>query len=230
LATKKKHVVPSLIHPNRFHPFHFDPRTLPQWKMDLADLQNAISPTHAPNGVQEAVLLRWFGVSIDRIALLAYSLHGIVPTHVARELTVGCFRADFAWAEVDPDVDPTVGLIEIENCEATTLFEQKSRKAPYLGSRFLGGFGQLVDWCAFGQGLARTDAAISALLGPHHANASYVFGLVAGHRRFASDALSQQRMQWWKENMQVGHGTSTSTFDSVCQVGNSRLRILAKAK
>lgn len=197
---------------------------------DLSGLENEISPSAAPLGLGESILLHWFGSSVERISLLAYAMHGIVPTHVARELTVGCFRADFAWAEIDPDVDSTIGLIEIENCKPTTLFEQKGRKAPHIGGRFLEGFGQLVDWCAFGQGLAKTDATISSLLGAQHANASYVFGLVAGHRRFASDALSRQRMQWWKDNIQVGHGTSTFTFDSVCQVGKSRLKILSKAR
>lgn len=184
------------ISANTFHPFHFGPATLPQWRLDLAALIDLISPTAAPRGVGEMALLKWFGASIERIALLAYAIHGIVPTHVARELSIGDFRADFGWAEVDPDVDPTVGLIELENCEPKTLFEAKQRKAPYLGSRFLGGFGQVVDWCAFGQGQARSDAAISALLGARHLNASYVFALVAGDRRFANDALSQARLRW----------------------------------
>ncbi|MES2756032.1 MAG: hypothetical protein V4693_01560 [Pseudomonadota bacterium] len=188
---------------NIFHSFHFDATTLQQWKTDLAAFIILISSTAAPNGVGEAALLKWFGASVERIALLAYAIHGILPTHVARELTIGDFRADFGWAEVDPDVDPTVGLIELENCEPRTLFEKKKRKAPYLGSRFLGGFGQLVDWCAFGQGQAKSDATISMLLGSQHLNASYVFALVAGDRRFSNDALSQSRLRWWKENMQI---------------------------
>lgn len=221
---------PGRIPANTFHPFHFDSKTPPQWKADLAAFAALISPAVAPNGVGETALLKWFGASAERIALLAYAIHGIVPTHVARELTIGDFRADFGWAEVDPDVDPTVGLIELENCEPKTLFEKKARKAPYLGSRFLGGFGQLVDWCAFGQGQAKSDATISTLLGSQHANASYVFALVAGDRRFSSDALSEARLRWWRENMQVGHGTTTATFDQVAQWGTQSLKILNKVR
>ena len=220
----------SRISANTFHPFAFGATTVPQWKTDLADFASLISPTMAPDGVGETALLKWFGASVDRIALLAYAIHRIVPTHVARELTIGDFRADFGWAEVDPDVDPTVGLIELENCEPKTLFEKKARKAPYLGSRFLGGFGQLVDWCAFGQAQARTDATISALLGPKHSNASYVFALVAGDRRFSNDALSEMRLRWWRDNLQVGHGTSTVTFDQIVQLGGQAVKILEKAK
>ena len=220
----------SRISANTFHPFAFGATTVRQWKTDLADFASLISPTIAPNGVGESALLKWFGASVDRIAMLAYAIHRIVPIHVARELTIGDFRADFGWAEVDPDVDPTVGLIELENCEPKTLFEKKARKAPYLGSRFLGGFGQLVDWCAFGQAQARTDATISALLGPNHSNASYVFALVAGDRRFSNDALSETRLRWWRDNLQVGHGTSTVTFDQIVQLGGQALKILEKAK
>ncbi|MFM2088221.1 MAG: hypothetical protein RLZZ237_3090 [Pseudomonadota bacterium] len=215
---------------NTFHPFNFDATTLPQWKGDLAAFSLLISAAAAPHGVGETALLKWFGASVERIALLAYAIHGILPTHVARELTIGNFRADFGWAEVDPAVDATVGLIELENCEAKTLFEKKKRKAPYLGARFLGGFGQLVDWCAFGQAQAKSDASISLVLGSQYMNASYVFALVAGHRRFSSDVLSQTRLQWWRENMQVGHGTSTVTFDQVMQLGERKLQILDSAK
>lgn len=229
MATKTKKAR-SRIAANTFHPFQFDATTLPKWSADLTAFVNLISPTAAPGGVGETALLKWFGVSVERIALLAYAIHGIVPTHVARELTIGDFRADFGWAEVDPDVDPTVGLIELENCEPKTLFEKKTRKAPYLGNRFLGGFGQLVDWCAFGQGQAKSDATISALLGTQHVNASYVFALVAGDRRFSNDALSQTRLQWWRDNVQVGHGTSTATFDQFVQFGGQALKILKKAK
>ncbi len=215
---------------NKFHPFTFDASKVRQWKTDLVDFADLISPAKAPNGVGETALLKWFGVSVDRIALLVFATHGIVPTHVARELTVGDFRADFGWAEVDPDVDPTVGLIELENCEPKTLFEKKTRKAPYLGGRFLGGFGQLVDWCSFGQANAKTDATISTLLGPNHPNTSYVFALVAGDRRFSNDALSETRLRWWRENLQVGHGTSTATFDQIVQLGRQRVKILEKTK
>lgn len=229
MATKKR-ATWTRISANKFHPFTFDSTKVQQWKNDLADFERLISPTSAPNGIGETALLKWFGFSVDRIALLAYAIHGILPTHVARELTIGDFRADFAWAEVDPSVDPTVGLIELENCEPKTLFEKKTRKAPYFGSRYLGGFGQLVDWCAFGQAQARTDATISSLLGAQHSNTQYVFALVAGDRRFANDALSRERLQWWRNNLKLGHGTDSVTFDQFEQFGKRAVNILELAQ
>jgi hypothetical protein len=215
---------------NKFHPFHFDNTTPALWKAELAAFGTLISPAAAPNGVKEKVLLAWFGASIERIALLAYALYRIVPTHVARELTVGDFRSDFAFADVDPSVYPTIGLIEIEDCQPNTLFVQKGRKAPYLGSRFLGGFGQLVDWCAFGRGQADSDATISAVLGGHNQNVSYTFALVAGDQRFSVDSLSKQRMQWWDANIKLGNDTVTRTFDDIVRDGAQAVAILHKAK
>ena len=159
-----------------------------------------------------------------------YALYRIVPTHVARELTVGDFRADFGFADVDPDVSPTIGLIELENCQPNTLFSQKQCKAPYLRSRFLGGFGQLVDWCAFGQSQASTDATMSAVLGPRHQNVRYVFALVAGDQRFSVDALSMQRKQWWDANVKLGSGTVIHTFDDIVRNGGQAVSILLKTK
>lgn len=225
-----KPIVSASLAANTFFPFNFNPAAVTQWGVDLADLDHMISSVTAPNGVDETTLLNWFGATVERIALLAYALHSIVPTHVARELTIGDFRADFGWADLDPSVNATVGLIELEPCEPTTLFQQKKRKAPYLGARFLGGFGQLVDWCSFGQAQAATDASISKLLGPQHVNARYVFAVVAGHHRFFNDNLSQRRMQWWNDNVKIGHGTSTATFDEVARQGTKALDILKRAK
>jgi hypothetical protein len=226
LGTKR---IASAINPeNAFHAVRFDSDMLSMWQKDLSELENLLSAS--PNGLGERRLLAWFGSSTERIALLAFALHGIMPTHVARELRVGNFRTDFAWAEVAPDVDSTVGLIELEDCMPNTLFVQKERKAPYIGARFLGGFAQLVDWCAFGQAEAKSDPAISSLLGPNHTNASYVFGLVAGHRRFAQDALSHARLDWWHLNIRVGHGTSMVTFDKLCQAASSRIKMLLAAR
>lgn len=231
VAKKKAHgtktTSSTIIPENEFQTVRFGPDMVAIWQTDLSALENLLSAATSPNGVDERKLLGWFGSSTERIALLAYALHGIIPTHVARELRVGNFRTDFAWAEVDPDADSTVGLIELEDCKPTTLFEQRARKAPYFGKRFLGGFAQLVDWCAFGQAQAKSDPAISSLLGPCHANASYVFGLVAGHRRFADDALSQARLDWWHANIHVGHGRSIVTFDKLCQVARSHLKMLS---
>jgi len=235
-ARSKKAATPTVasatacIAANTFHPFNFDSSTLPIWKAELLAFTTLISPAAAPNGVDEQTLLDWFGASIERISLLVYALYRIVPTHVARELTIGNFRADYGWADVDPTVDPTVGLIELENCEPSTLFTQKARTAPYLGSRFLGGFGQLVDWCAFGRADASVDAKISAVLGARHHKVTYLFALVAGDQRFASDALSQMRMQWWDANLKLGHGTVTRTFDKLMTDGRQALAILDKAK
>ncbi|WP_155754141.1 hypothetical protein [Burkholderia vietnamiensis] len=214
---------------NKFHAFQLDQTILKRWEADWDTFKSMIwdSSTPAkPVSVGETALLRWFGESVERIALMVYAIHKIVPTHVARELTIGDFRADFAWAEVDADVDATVGLIEFENCEPKTLFEQKNRKAPYLGSRFLDGFGQLVDWCAFGYDRASTDSRISTLLGTKHTNAAYVFSLVAGHREFSNDKLALVRLQWWDNNLKLGHGTITRTFDQVEQEGRRNLKVL----
>ncbi|MTW04814.1 Shedu immune nuclease family protein [Pseudoduganella ginsengisoli] len=230
MRAKKAASATACIAANTFHLFNFDSRTLPIWKAELAAFKALISPAAAPNGVDEQTLLDWFGASVERIALLVYALYRIVPTHVARELTIGNFRADYGWADVDPAVDPTVGLIELENCEPSTLFVQKGRTAPYLGNRFLGGFGQLVDWCAFGRTAANADAKISAVLGARHHSAAYVYALVAGDQRFASDALSQMRMQWWHENLKLGQGTVTRTFDKLITDGGQALTILDKAK
>jgi hypothetical protein len=35
---------------------------------------------------------------------------------------------------------------------------------------------------------------------------------------------------WWRENMQVGHGTTTMTFDLLLQSGQRKLQILSSAK
>lgn len=223
-------VATTRVRANQFHPFLFDATKVSLWKADLADFADLISSLNAPNGVAEKVMLHWFGASVDRIALLVYAIHRIVPTHVARELTIGSFRADFGWADITPDVEPTIGLIELEDCLPKTLFQKKTRKAPYFGSRFLGGFGQLVDWCSFGQGQAKVDASISALLGSDYSRASYVFALVAGDQRFSSDALSQTRLQWWRDNLQLGHGTTTATFDQVVQLGKRAVKILEQAR
>lgn len=229
-ATSRTGSTAGSIAANLFHPFHFDSHTLPIWKDELNAFTRLISPAIAPNGVDEQTLLNWFGGAVERIALLVYGLYRIVPTHVARELTVGNFRADYGWADVDPAVDPTVGFIELESCEPNTLFTPKGRSAPYLGSRFLAGFGQLVDWCAFGQGDASADAKISAVLGARHQKVAYLFALLAGDQRFASDALSQMRMQWWDANLKLGHGTITRTFDKLVTDCGQALAILYKAK
>jgi hypothetical protein len=218
------------IEANKFHVFEFDSTTLPKWKIELVAFETLISPLVAPYGIGEAALLAWFGASVERVALLVYALYRIVPTHVARELTVGSFRSDFGWADVNLALEPTIGLIELENCEPNTLFTKRKRKAPYLGNRFLTGFGQLVDWCAFGQAEASTDATISAVLGARHQNVAYLFALVAGDQRFANDALSHKRLQWWEANLKLGNGTVTRTFDKVVKDGTRALTILDRAK
>ncbi|MGN4069870.1 Shedu anti-phage system protein SduA domain-containing protein [Burkholderia gladioli] len=218
---------------NLFHPFDFKGSTTAGWRSDWTIFKSMIwtaSTPKAPVSVEETELLKWFGGSVERVAMMVYAIHKIVPTHVARELEIGDFRADFAWASIDPDADATVGFIEFENCLPKTIFDKKTRKAPYWGSRFLGGFGQLVDWCAFGQAQAQADAAISSILGPKFDNARYVYSLVAGHRAFWSDALSSRRMNWWSANMSLGSGTTTLTFDQLEQEGSINLKLLEKAR
>jgi hypothetical protein len=122
----------AIISENEFHSVHFGYDMLTIWQMDLPELENLLSATMSPNGVDERTLLDWFGSSVERITLLAYALHGIMPTHVARELRIGNFRTDFAWAEVAPEVDSTVGLIELEDCKPTTLFAHYPKRG-WLG-------------------------------------------------------------------------------------------------
>lgn len=217
-----------MIAANVFHAFA-DTDLETKWSAELTVLDSWLKGSVAIGGIGERALLNWFGAAEVRIAMLAFGLTGIVPTHVARELTIGRFRTDFTWATIDPDARPLVGLIELENAESNTLFEKKARAIPHIGSRFLGGFGQLVDWCAFGSADAQIDPNISAVIGAHprSGETEYRFDLVAGLDAFAADPLSRSRLSWWNQNILVGRGTQTVTFTRLCEDVQQRLKVFA---
>jgi hypothetical protein len=56
---------------------------LTTWQADLSELEHWLSALSSPRGIRERELLSWFGSSTERIALLAYALFGVMPTHVA---------------------------------------------------------------------------------------------------------------------------------------------------
>lgn len=215
---------------NTFHSFAFDAHAVQRLQQELLAFSSLISAAKAPDGVGEEALLAWFGASVDRMALLVICAHNIVPTHVARELQIGRFRADFGWACIDTMADPVVGMIELEPCERDTLFQKRQRSTPYLGERFLGGFAQLVDWCAFGYADACEDPAISSLIGPAYDRTAYVYALVAGDRRFASDGLSKRRLDWWADHIKLGRGTQMKSFDQLIAEGQRHLLNFVKAR
>ena len=115
------------------------------WATDLADFEQLINPALNPKGLDEDTLLKWFGATTHRMALLPFALTGIPPTHVARELTIGRFRVDFAWASIQPGLKPNFGFIELQDALGDTLFRSGTRQVPYIGRSFLDGFSQLAD-------------------------------------------------------------------------------------
>lgn len=189
-----------------------------KWLVEIASLEGLLATgVSAGVGVFETALLHWFGHSLERIALLAYATHGIVPTHVAREMTLGTFRADFAWISIDTNAAPVVCFVELEEARPDTLFRQGTRIAPYIGRKFLDGFSQLVDWCCFGHGEAKNHPLVAAVLGNNNRTVSYNFSLIAGLDDFANNAALQHRLEWWRRNIIVGDGTTTLTFSAFCQ-------------
>jgi hypothetical protein len=209
---------------NKLHSF---PQTyvVPSWKHAIKLLEDEFSVAKHPRGVAERPLLDFFGASVENIALLVFGLHGVMPTYVAREFELGHFRSDFAWIALDDQSKPLVGFIELEPALEDTLFKtSRSRNAPYLGDRFLGGFGQLVDWCAFGRGEAALDPKISPLLGANGYQAIYLYGLVAGLDRFALDRLSHNRLTWWQQNIAIGNGTCFKTFSQLLLDADNKIR------
>ena len=153
------------------------------WATDLADFEQLIDPSAHPKGVDEDTLLTWFGATSHRIALIAFALTGIPPTHVAREFSVGKFRVDFAWASIQTGVFPTFGFVEFQDALEDTLF----RKGPETDSIYRQVFSNtdLVNlW--IGVALVRTRykrmAAVSASVGAHSYahRTEYRYALLAG--------------------------------------------------
>lgn len=203
---------PVLLNGNQFHAYN-PVGIKAKWLAEAADLKTRLELPL--DGVSETVLLHWFGEDLDRIGLLVYALHRVVPTHLARELTIGSFRTDFAWACIEADLKPLVGFIEVEHALRDSLFKQKTRIAPYIGDSFLSGFSQLIDWCSFGRGQATTDPQVSAVVGKTPGPVHYYFSLVVGQDRFIPGQLEEDRFDWWKGNLKLGQGTTISTYTDI---------------
>ena len=219
--------VPTLVVAGKFLPAPVT-NLATTWTNDLADFEQLISPAVNPKGLDEESLLKWFGASIHRMALIPFALTGIPPTHVARELTIGRFRVDFAWASIQPGMKPSFGFIELQDASEDTLFRVGTRAVPYIGRSFLDGFSQLVDWCCFGQNEVKTNSTISSLVVEHqHAYQTvYQYALIAGLDRFAQDPFNSQRLVWWNDHIKLGAGTDTKTFTGLWLEAKERLKYL----
>jgi len=202
----------SSINGNIFH--RFSPVDLVQtWSTEAAALDTLLNSKSG--GIDESTLLRWFGESIDRIALLVYAMEKVVPTHIAREMTIGGFRTDFGWAQVTATEAPSVGFVEIEHAKADSLFVKKTRSTPYIGNSFLQGYSQLVDWASFGNADARNDSKISAVVGKHPEPVNYHFCLVVGQQRFIPGQQELDRFRWWQQHLRVNNHTKIKTYSDI---------------
>ncbi|WP_127172172.1 Shedu anti-phage system protein SduA domain-containing protein [Xanthomonas euvesicatoria] len=197
-----------------------------QWALDVADLEALLtSASSSGAGLDERSLLAWFGVSVERIALLAYSVFGFVPDAVAREMTLATFRADFAWVRraKGPIQASTVCFVEFEAALPKTLFEKKKRNAPYFGNSFLQGFSQLVDWCTFGMVEAEQNFAVAqALNGASSKRTDLRYLLVAGLDDFLNEN-TRNRLNWWSTNITLGRGTDFKTYSAIVDTLKDRL-------
>jgi hypothetical protein len=109
---------------NTFHVLKQQGPITPSWKHTIKQLENELSSAINPKGVAEQPLLDFFGATIENTALLVFGLHGVVPTHVAREFRLNEFRSDFAWIALDEHAKPMVGFIELEPALEDTLFSE----------------------------------------------------------------------------------------------------------
>jgi len=210
----------------KFHPFKVS-RGAAIWKTELNKLARLLKDgVTSGKGVGEKELLAWFGENANRMALLAYATSNVVPTHVAREVIIGGFRADFAWICKEPNASPIVCFVEIEGALPTTLFrkKKKGRIEPYIGDKFLDGFSQLVDWCSFGRALAETHPLVGDVLNNDTRAISYRYSLIAGIDDFMQNASLHRRLMWWHDNIKLGHGTETLTFTALVNQGRRNLQ------
>ncbi|MGV7174853.1 Shedu anti-phage system protein SduA domain-containing protein [Xanthomonas axonopodis] len=188
------------------------------WSVDVDSLEVLLNKGVVSGaGVGEKTLLDWVGHSVERVALLAFATHGFFPHYVAREFSMAGFRADFAWiVRADHGVNTsTVCFVELENALPETLFRPGSRAQPYFGTKFLDGFSQLVDWCSFGKTEAESNAPIAAVLaGSASSSVSYQYCLIAGVDDFLN-AHTKARLNWWRDNIKLGHGTQFHTYSEI---------------
>lgn len=222
----KKKSSTSLYQSGVFHPVPLA-NAVKALKKEADDLEALLAtiPTSG-NGIVEGDLLAWFGENVYRTALLACGTLNAIPSHVARELTVGNFRADFAWIGLSDKARPVVMLIELEGALHDTLFHtKKNRKSPYFGEKFLEGFSQLVDWCAFGKSQAEFNPTIAQVIQNDPRTPSYRFALVAGSDHFLKDRSLESRMMWWQSNIKLGEDTSTVTFEEISNRASAAIDI-----
>lgn len=167
-------------------------------------------------GVAERPLLEWLGASTARIALLAHAGGQLVPTYVARELSLGDMRADFALLQVPKSstAAPRLLLVECQGALPNSLFEKGKRKLLYWGHDFLDGFSQLVDWHFVGHHTT-LNQAIATLTAGHLRCIEVSFQLVVGLQKFSMDELSQRRIISWAQTLTIGSNFRVSRFDDV---------------
>ncbi|MFL6672592.1 MAG: Shedu anti-phage system protein SduA domain-containing protein [Massilia sp.] len=169
-------------------------------------------------GIAEKPLLSWFGASAERIAILAVGLPGgrAIPTHVAREITIHHFRADFAWLFLPTSHDeaPHLMFIELQGALHTSIFKLKGKRTPEWSMDFLSGFGQLVDWNCFSGEIAEWSA-LTKLVVSHTREVRVDYALVAGLSEDIRDKLSERRLNHWREKVRLGNNLHLSTFDEL---------------
>lgn len=201
-----------LLKGNQFHPCKHDWAAVEKAASDL----DAHLTAAGPNGYPEQPLLNWFGESTERICLFAHALGVINPTHIARELILGDMRTDFALLTVPSQnkAKPRLLLVECQGALDKSLFEAGNRKLNYWGLDFLDGFSQLVDWKTSDYHNIQSQEIANLIAGnPRPMETSYM--LIAGLNRFAQDNVSQRRMKWWADHVNLGNNFAVKTFDDV---------------
>lgn len=201
-----------LLRGNQFHPCAHTAGKVIEAGHALVDLLAAAGE----GGMRETALLEWLGASTERIALLAHAGRHLVPTHIARELSLGDVRADFALLQV-PRLStgtPRLLLVECQGALPHSLFEKGNRKLLYWGRDFLDGFSQLVDWHFVGHHDS-LNQTIATLINGCGRPIEVSFLLVVGLRRFSMDHLSQRRLIAWGQALAMGSNFRISRFDDI---------------
>lgn len=211
--TSSSTVRPALLQAGVFHPVNKGGSTI----VAAANSLDALIKAN-PGGLKEQPLLDWFGETEERIALFALGLpnQSYLPTHVAREITIKNFRADFAclYVETGKNLPPRLLLIEAQGALHNSVFESKGRTTPLWSKDFLSGFAQVVDWHCF-KGEIGTWAPLTKLVAGHAAPVQVDFAVIAGLNVDVADQLSQQRMSHWMEHVRIGNNLHISTFDAL---------------
>jgi hypothetical protein len=215
-----------MITSNTFVRVGFDAGVLRSWASDLPALAALLAPVGSTSPIDTGHLLRWFGASPERIMLLAYAGNTVMPTHVGRDMCIGSFRSDFAWATIERPFAPTIGFIALAGGHAAERGEPRGPGVDGVGQRVgrqvRRGALQVRDWCAGPREEARPPAAMSGLLGANFADASYVFSLIADEQGSAGGYL--QRGPVWSPYDRVPVDAAQAlTFARVCELGTIKL-------